>query len=368
MLFIKDLFSFPADILLKPFTAPRMADTPADFVVLRKQPTPAIEFLRPEEFNTTADQCLNDALRGAEAHRRVRHLLHAHLRPGVALHDIVTLVEDATRTLLKGEKNNGIGFPCGVSLNNCAAHYTCNPGDKPIVLGASDVLKIDFGTHSRGRIMDSAFTVCFDPHYEALLRASQEATARGLKVIGIDAAVCEIGRDINEVFSGFEVEVDGRMVPVRPVHNLHGHSIQQYKIHGGVSIPPTNNGDRTRITGGFCAIETFASTGRAEVHESGDCSHYMQAARPVSSRLYSAKTEKVLNTIKEQFGTLPFSPRHTEFYEPGALTSIRLLALRGFLDPYPPLYDVPGSMIAQFEHTVYLTENSKQVLTVGDDY
>lgn len=47
----------------------------------------------------------------------------------------------------------GIGFPTGVSLNNCAAHYTSNPGDTT-VLKYDDVLKLDFGTHVNGRIVD----------------------------------------------------------------------------------------------------------------------------------------------------------------------------------------------------------------------
>jgi methionyl aminopeptidase len=49
------------------------------------------------------------------------------------------------------------GFPTGVSLNQIAAHYTSNPGDKT-VLKYDDVLKLDFGTHVNGYIVDSAFT------------------------------------------------------------------------------------------------------------------------------------------------------------------------------------------------------------------
>lgn len=39
-------------------------------------------------------------------------------------------IEDGTRALV--EENgleSGIGFPTGLSLNNCAAHYTPNAGD-----------------------------------------------------------------------------------------------------------------------------------------------------------------------------------------------------------------------------------------------
>jgi methionine aminopeptidase len=43
---------------------------------------------------------------------------------------IADLIENASRTLNEAEgQKRGIGFPTGLSLNNCAAHYTPNPGD-----------------------------------------------------------------------------------------------------------------------------------------------------------------------------------------------------------------------------------------------
>lgn len=338
------------------------------FVLLKEIEPKPIEFLDPESFKLTADSVLNDALRGAEAHRRIRSKLQEILKPGVSLLEVVDTVEKCTRILLHGEKNNGIGFPCGISLNDCAAHFTLNPGDKDILLKETDVLKIDFGTHSNGRIMDSAFTVCFDPKYEQILKASQEATKRGLEVIGIDSMACEIGREIGEVFKSFEVEIGNRMVPIKPVWNLNGHSIEQFRIHGGISIPPNNNGDRSRVKEGFCAIETFASTGKGEVDDKGETSHFALNRVDPGVKIYNSKNEKALNVIKKEFGTLPFSPRHLEYYMPDSFSSVKILSLRKFLDPYPPLFDSPGSIVAQFEHTVYLTESGKTILTKGDDY
>ncbi|TYZ64857.1 hypothetical protein PybrP1_009839, partial [[Pythium] brassicae (nom. inval.)] len=53
--------------------------------------------------------------------------------------------------------HRGIGFSTGCSLNRAAAHYSPNVGDNT-VLSYGDVMKIDFGTHVDGRIIDSAFT------------------------------------------------------------------------------------------------------------------------------------------------------------------------------------------------------------------
>ena len=50
-----------------------------------------------------------------------------------------------------------------------------------------------------------------------------------------------------------------------------------------------------------------------------------------------------------------------------------LLALRnlcdvGIVQPYPPLCDVKGSYVAQYEHTILLRPTCKEVLSKGDDY
>lgn len=340
-----------------------------DLIVTNKVEKQPVVFLNPKDFNTSNDQKLNDALRGAEAHRIIRSNLQSILKPGASLLNIVEMVEESTRILLKGEKNNGIGFPCGISLNDCAAHFSLNPGDQDIILKESDVLKIDYGVHSNGRIMDSAFTVCFDPKYEQLLRATQEATKKGLEYIGIDSVVCDIGSMINEVFSSYEITLDNKTIPIKAIWNLNGHSIEQYKIHGKISIPPSNNGDKSRITEGFYAIETFASTGKGEIFEKGDTSHFMLNTNSGDNiKLYTPKSNEVYGIIKKQFGTLPFSPRHADFYIKDSLQTIKLLALRKCISAYPPLYDIPTSRVAQYEHTVYLNEGSKTILTKGNDY
>jgi methionyl aminopeptidase len=44
--------------------------------------------------------------------------------------EIAENIENGTRALV--EENgleSGVGFPTGLSLNNCAAHYTPNAGD-----------------------------------------------------------------------------------------------------------------------------------------------------------------------------------------------------------------------------------------------
>lgn len=332
--------------------------------------SPVGELVRPH--TGPVDACmLSDARRAAEAHRRSRYCIQRQIRPGMSLDAIVDIVEGCTRVQLAGEKNDGIGFPTGVSMNSCAAHHTTNPGDPEVLLREDDVLKIDFGTQVNGWIMDSAFTVCFDPRYEQLLRASKEATEMGIKCLGVDVRVCDIGAEIEEVIKSYELVVGDSTCPIKPVENLNGHSIDQYQIHAGITIPAVRNRDKTRIRPGcLYAVETFATTGRGYVGDGNGCSHYI-LDRHVKKHVPCAKARKVLNTIVNSMGTLPFCPRYIDRVVPNSTGSrlyIEKLARMCILDSYPPLVDNSGSLVAQFEHTVFLSDTGKEVLTRGDDY
>lgn len=174
--------------------------------------------------------------KGAESHRQVRRWAQSALRPGVELFEFCSQLEDYTRTLMEGDdKNSGVGFPTGVSINNCAAHYTPNPGDRT-VLQPDDVCKVDFGSHIGGRIIDCAFTVAFNPRYDNLLAAVKAATNEGIRLAGIDARFSEIGAGIQEVMESHEIELDGRTYTVRAIKNLNGHLIEPYHIHAGKSV------------------------------------------------------------------------------------------------------------------------------------
>jgi methionyl aminopeptidase len=51
------------------------------------------------------------------------------------------------------------------------------------------------------------------------------------------------------------------------------------------------------------------------------------------------------------------------------LSSLKELVDTGLVNAYPPLVDVKGSYVAQYEHTLVLNSTgSKEVLSRGDDY
>ncbi|KAF9074923.1 peptidase M24A, methionine aminopeptidase [Rhodocollybia butyracea] len=320
--------------------------------------------------NDNAEETYQNIRRAAEVHRQVRAHARKYIKPGMSMIDIVENIENGTRALV--EENgleSGVGFPTGVSLNNCAAHYTPNAGDTT-VLKDGDVLKVDFGVHVKGRILDSAFTLTFDHTYDNLLQAVKDATNTGVREAGIDVRLGELGGYIQEAMESYEVEVGGKVYPVKTIRNLSGHSIGLYNIHGGKSVMQIPNDDPTKMEEGeYFAIETFGSTGRGHVVDSGDCSHYAKIvdAPKVPLRLTTAKS--LLKSIDKNFGTLPFCRRYLDRAgESKYLLALNHLVQQGIVQDYPPLCDQLGSMTAQFEHTILLRPTVKEVVSRGDDY
>lgn len=308
----------------------------------------------------------------AEVHRQVRSYMKPYIKPGVLLIDMCERLENASRALIgakDGDLSRGIAFPTGCSLNHVAAHYTPNKGDKT-VLGYDDVMKVDFGTQINGRIIDSAWTVHFNPKYDELVEAVKAATNEGIKTAGIDVRLCEVGEAVQEVMESYEVELDGNTYPVKAIRNLNGHSIGPYQIHAGKSVPIVKGGDGTKMEEGeFFAVETFGSTGKGVVREDLECSHYMKDFHAGHVALRSAKARSLLTTIDKNFGTLAFCRRFIDrLGEEKYLMGLKSLCDAGIVNPCPPLCDRKGSYTAQFEHTILLKPTGKEVLSRGDDY
>uniref|UniRef100_A0A8D2ZXJ3 Methionine aminopeptidase 2 n=1 Tax=Scophthalmus maximus TaxID=52904 RepID=A0A8D2ZXJ3_SCOMX len=315
------------------------------------------------------EEVWSDFRQAAEAHRQVRQHVRGFLKPGMTMIEICERLEDCSRKLIKEDGlNAGLAFPTGCSLNHCAAHYTPNAGDTT-VLQYDDVCKIDFG-HAHQRIIDCAFTVTFNPKYDKLLEAVRDATNTGIKNAGIDVRLCDVGEAIQEVMESYEVELDGKTYQVKPIRNLNGHSIGQYRIHAGKTVPIVKGGEATRMEEGeVYAIETFGSTGKGVVHDDMECSHYMKNFDVGHVPIRLPRAKHLLNVINENFGTLAFCRRWLDrLGESKYLMALKNLCDLGIVDPYPPLCDTKGCYTAQFEHTILLRPTCKEVVSRGDDY
>ena len=286
----------------------------------------------------------NEVRQAAEAHRQTRQHIQSWVKPGMKMIDICEELEKTARMMInENGLEAGLAFPTGCSRNHVAAHYTPNAGDNT-VLEYDDVVKMDFGTHIKGRIIDCAWTLTFNDKYDPLVKGVQEATETGIKAAGIDARLCDVGAAIQEVMESHEIELEGKTYQVKSIRNLNGHSISPYQIHSGKTVPIIKGGEATIMEENeFYAIETFGSTGKGYVHEDMECSHYMKNFDVGHVPLRMQKSKLLLNTINKHFGTLAFCRRWLDrLGESRYLMALKDLGEKGIVDPYPPLVDIKG--------------------------
>src|SRR3712207_2985877 len=186
----------------------------------------------------------------------VRETARKKYHVGLTLLEICESVEAQIRSL-----NAEPAFPVNTSLNEIAAHYTAEPNDATLVK-EGDVLKIDIGVHIDGYIADTAVTVCYDPQYEALVNTAEMALGEAVRMARANTKASDIGRVIETTITKFGF---------KPIQNLSGHSLQQYTIHAGKSIPNiwTRGSSLSLLEHEAYAIEPFITTrdGQGIVYE-----------------------------------------------------------------------------------------------------
>lgn len=317
--------------------------------------------------------------KAANAHRIVRRNIQQKLQPNMKVIDICNTIENDIVRLLGNDDKGGVAFPTGLSINNVVAHDTANVDDQRIIK-IDDVIKIDIGTHVNGMIIDSAFTVSFNPKYEQILNASKDATETGIKLTGIDVHNYEISTAIKETIESYEYEDNNKIMPIYAVRGLGGHNIKPYQIHGGeliMNVPlETNEYRSVRLNEGYYAIETFASTGTGNIFQSKtkQSNHYM-ALPGIRNMKYNGKLKtisNVFNWIKYNRGiqssSLAFCPRWIDLK--GVQLSLNELARKTpqYITELPVLEDIDKSYCAQYEHTIFINENGVKKISGGDDY
>ena len=157
------------------------------------------------KYDSSLEETLNKFRKAAKVHRKVRKdfstLIETGQIEGMKYFDIAnhieSLIEKESKFVNNDPFKSGIGFPIGLSINECAAHWTPNPGEKR-VLEKTDLVKVDYGVHYDGCIIDSAFTFCLDNKYDELIKIGKSATELAIKNSGVDAILGEIGAETQE--------------------------------------------------------------------------------------------------------------------------------------------------------------------------
>jgi methionyl aminopeptidase len=288
--------------------------------------------------------------RAGEIAARVREKMKSRTREGMLIRQLCEKAEEMIRNM--GGKP---AFPCNISVNEIAAHYTSPPSDeKTIPEGA--VVKIDIGVHVDGYIADTATTVCFNSEYEDMVYTSERALETAIKTIHPGLPTSQLGSKIQRV-----IELHG----YKPVSNLTGHQVGRYVVHTGKSLPNVAHPSLGKIRAGdVYAIEPFVTLKDADGRvEDRPEAYIFRFVKRKPSKLVEARN--LLKFVETRFGTLPFAKRWLKEY--GATQQYKdafshLLASKCFM-AYSVFAETSQKYVAQSEHTVYVDEDRAVVLT-----
>ena len=275
-----------------------------------------------------------------------------YIGEGVPVLEICEKVEEDIRRL-GGEP----AFPCNVSQNEEAAHYTAAPDDRKLIMDGS-IVKLDIGVHVEGFIADTAATVGFSPRWERIMEAARKTLDGALKAIRAGLEFSTFGRIVEEraLTLGF-----------RTIENLAGHKLGRYLVHAGESVP--NRGGM--VPGSFkagtaYAIEPFLVDRDAKgyVINRGHSNIYrLSTPKMVKDRAL----RNLIMEIWSRYRSLPFASRwiYNEFGEDG-LSRLKRLEELGVVHGYPVLVEAGGAPVAQFEHTVFIDRDGAVItITLG---
>jgi len=294
---------------------------------------------------------LDDYIKAGKIASEVRELARNKDWVGKTLYEICETVESEIQS--RGGK---CAFPVNASLNEIAAHYTAEPND-PKVLTSSDLIKIDLGVQINGYIADTAVSVSYDPQSTILVETAEEALKAAIAMVKEGTKSSDIGKTIQKTVMQYNL---------KPIANLSGHSLEQYTIHAGKSIPNMwSIGSFSLSTKEAYACEPFVTTakGLGFVREGKTRNIFGLVSR---KKTKNENANKLVDFIWDNFNTLPFALRWiTKSYEEKeARTLLEELIKNKIVRAYPVLNEANGQRVAQAEHTFIPTATGAIVTTL----
>ncbi|MCW4045081.1 MAG: type II methionyl aminopeptidase [Candidatus Bathyarchaeota archaeon] len=282
--------------------------------------------------------------------RETREEMRSYVRENMPVIQVCEKAEALIR-----EKGGKPAFPCNVSINEAAAHYTSPPNDTKRIPEKA-VVKVDIGVHVDGYVTDTAFTACFNPEHASMTAAAEHA---------LKTAIDNIRPEITTSKIGSAIETDIKNRGFKPISNLTGHSVGRYLIHAGTSIPNVAQFSLTKIkTGDVYAIEPFVTLPDAvgRVEDSNEVTIFRLVKAKSTKNPYA---KQLLKYIEKTFRTLPFTERWLEGIVPQQQhdTAFKELLSSKSIMGYPVFIEVSRKTVTQAEHTVLITDDGCEILT-----
>jgi len=295
---------------------------------------------------------LEDYLKAGSIAGEVRENVRKTDWIGSTLAEICDYVE--SEIIKRGAK---CAFPVNTSMNEIAAHYTAEPND-PKTVSDTDLVKIDLGVQINGYIADTAVTVNYDPQYDQMVQTAEDALQNAMSMIKAGVKSKDVGRTIQKTIQdmGF-----------KPIANLSGHSLDQYTIHAGKTVPNMwTIGSFLFSENQAYACEPFVTTKNAlGFVRNGKIKNIFALVSRKKTK--DEEADRLTDYIWNNFNMLPFALRWLlkEWEEKEARRLLEILVKKKVVHAYAILVEANGKTVAQAEHTFIPTQSGATVTTMG---
>jgi len=295
---------------------------------------------------------LEDYLKAGNIAGEVRENVRKTDWIGSTLAEICDYVE--SEIIKRGAK---CAFPVNTSMNEIAAHYTAEPND-PKTVSDTDLVKIDLGVQINGYIADTAVTVNYDPQYDQMVQTAEDALQNAMSMIKAGVKSKDVGRTIQKTIQdmGF-----------KPIANLSGHSLDQYTIHAGKTVPNMwTIGSFSFSENEAYACEPFVTTKNAlGFVRNGKIKNIFALVSRKKTK--DDEADRLTDYIWNNFNMLPFALRWLlkEWEEKEARRLLEILVKKKVVHAYAILVEANGKTVAQAEHTFIPTQSGATVTTMG---
>lgn len=290
-------------------------------------------------------------LTAGEIAKRVKKDSRKWVKEGEFLLDLCEKVEKRIEEL-----GGAPAFPCNICINEVAAHFTSPPGFSGRV-PPEGLVKIDFGVHVDGYIVDTAFTIPLSPRDREIVEVAENSLLRVSEILKAGVKISQVG----EI-----VERSARSRGFKVIRNLTGHEIGRFNLHTGLSIPNIKTFSVEKFRKDMVvAIEPFITSadGSGEVGEIENT--YIYRFKHLSID-YMGEFSNIVKRLHNSFKTLPFCERWV-------LSRFRDIEKESFKNAlessrknlifYPVLVEINRKKVAQAEDTFLVLEGSAMNLT-----
>jgi methionyl aminopeptidase len=292
------------------------------------------------------------------------------LKNNITIKDIVEFIENKIKLDTNYDYKNpllgGIAFPSCIGINNIIAHYTPTLKSNNYIIKKNDLIKIDFGVHINGFIIDSAFTFSKSHKFDELINIGKKTNNYALKLCKPDKNIYELGKDIEEYVESKEITINNKTYNLSTIKNLSGHDITRFNIHGGKTIPSYPNEkfiNNKILENDIISIEPFITTNERIALKGNYYTIFQLNNNNTNFNKINKNEKKLLFDIKNNFNNLAFSYKYIKNdFNLSNKNIFDNLILKKFIKKDSNFY-VKNSYVTHFESNAIITKNGNIRLT-----